>query len=148
MGKICMISIYFRKIVYSDYQRVVSICKGIHNKTSIIFLSLRPACWILMQRLRNSSWWCLVVSAPDICALFVNVPCHKRILLLLPYYYFYWIDIHSLSLYWSSNAYEQQSNRVRADPYHYAALSEVFSGVWLVSLCANWISALNDCPPC
>lgn len=77
---ICMVSIYFRKFVYNDYPRVISICKRIHNKTSIIFLSLCQACWILMQHLQNSSWWRLVVSAPDICALFVNVPCHKRIL--------------------------------------------------------------------
>lgn len=62
--------------------------KGFMTKTSVIFLSLCQACWTLMQHLQNLSWWRPVVSAPDIYALLVNVPCHKRILLLLPYYYF------------------------------------------------------------
>lgn len=43
-GKICMMAIYFRKFVYNNYPRVISICKGIHNKASIIFLSLDRAC--------------------------------------------------------------------------------------------------------
>lgn len=54
-GKICMIAIYFRKFVYNNYLRVISICKRIHNKASIIFLSLSHACEILTQYLRNLS---------------------------------------------------------------------------------------------
>lgn len=43
-GKICMIAVYFRKFVYNNYPRVLSICKRVHNKASIIFLSLYHAC--------------------------------------------------------------------------------------------------------
>lgn len=55
MGKICTISIYFRKFVYNNLRRVVSICKRIRNKTSTMFLSLYQACSISVQHLQKVS---------------------------------------------------------------------------------------------
>lgn len=95
-----------------------------------------------MQHLQNLSLWCLVVSAPNMCALFVDVFCHREIL-LLPYLFL--IEVSSPSLYWNQNHKRNRSTleELTCNAMQYCKKSYLSFDL---SLYVNWISALNDCP--
>jgi len=90
MEKICMIAIYFREFVYNNYLRVISICKRIHNKASIIFLSSYHACSVfnavsLELVLRVSCY----VSTRYLCIICGCSLSTGRFPLLLPYLFIF-----------------------------------------------------------
>lgn len=81
------------------------------------------------------------MSAPNICALFVDVFCYRKIL-LLPYLFL--IEVSSPSLYWNRN---HKRNRPTVEELPCNTMQYCLKSCLLfnLSLYVNWISALNDC---